>query len=272
MSDMTTALDELSYSTSRSANGSKAASSNLGKDDFLKLLVTQMQYQDPLNPQTDSDFIAQLAQFSSLEQMQNLNSTAVNSQAFGLVGKEVMVRTTNAAGYESTVTGTVDFVNIKGGVAYVSIEGTLYKAENVVSVMDSYYSIKKYLPSVEETEVSFDTQNPLDISFKINLGTGSYQASSVAVTIGGAVIDASNMSYKDGVLTIKGAALKDLDAGKYNVSLYFDDVLSTSVTDKVTIKVTNSKGSDSSGNTDNTDTITDTEDPSGNTDSESGGE
>ena len=46
----------------------------LGKDEFLQLLVTQMQYQDPLNPTSDTEFIAQMAQFSSLEQMQNLNN------------------------------------------------------------------------------------------------------------------------------------------------------------------------------------------------------
>ena len=46
----------------------------LGKDEFLGLLVTQMQYQDPLEPTNDTEFIAQMAQFSSLEQMQNLNT------------------------------------------------------------------------------------------------------------------------------------------------------------------------------------------------------
>lgn len=78
-------------------------SQSLGKDDFLQLLVTKLQYQDPLAPMEDEDFIAQLAQFSSLEQMNNIAEGITssnqwdylqmqslnNAMASGLIGKEV---------------------------------------------------------------------------------------------------------------------------------------------------------------------------------------
>ena len=78
--------------------------SNLGKNDFLNLLVTQLRYQNPLEPLKDSDFIAQLAQFSSLEQLENINTnigysneldyvlsqTIANTMATTIIGKEVV--------------------------------------------------------------------------------------------------------------------------------------------------------------------------------------
>ncbi|MBO9540979.1 hypothetical protein J7643_10350 [bacterium] len=74
--------------------------SDLGKNDFLKLLVTQLRFQDPMNPMEDKEFIAQMAQFSSLEEMQNLSKTLSQqadlgqlSQASSLIGKTVAVRT-----------------------------------------------------------------------------------------------------------------------------------------------------------------------------------
>jgi len=65
----------------------KTGSTNLGKDDFLKLLVTQLRYQNPLEPMDNKEYIAQLAQFSSLEQMQNLNMQLASLSAINTIGK-----------------------------------------------------------------------------------------------------------------------------------------------------------------------------------------
>lgn len=77
------------------------AAREMGKNEFLNLLVTQMQYQDPLEPMKNEEFVAQLAQFSSLEQLSNLNTTMNqnnlleqsinNSQAVNLIGKDIVV-------------------------------------------------------------------------------------------------------------------------------------------------------------------------------------
>jgi flagellar basal-body rod modification protein FlgD len=93
------------YSTPQNA---QAGNKVLGKDDFLRLLVTKLSYQDPLNPIDDEDFVAQLAQFSSLEQMENMNKnlendlqwnyllsqTISNTMSTSLIGRKVTAETT----------------------------------------------------------------------------------------------------------------------------------------------------------------------------------
>ncbi len=83
----TTAIN--GYSQTTQTNKTSKANDALGKDDFLKMLVTQLRYQDPLQPMEDKEFIAQMAQFSSLEQMQNMNTAMITTQATNLIGKEI---------------------------------------------------------------------------------------------------------------------------------------------------------------------------------------
>ncbi len=84
---------------SQATETTKSKASSMGKDDFLKLLVTQLQKQDPLSPMDSTAFTAQLAQFSSLEELQNINETLggvgssqqilTNSQAVDYIGKKI---------------------------------------------------------------------------------------------------------------------------------------------------------------------------------------
>ncbi|BDI32772.1 hypothetical protein CCAX7_48230 [Capsulimonas corticalis] len=107
------------------ASGTAKQNTEDPKTQFLQLLVTQLQNQDPLNPTDQKDMLAQLAQFSSLEQMQNLNTTMSSStsiqqlgQGSALIGKTVTTVTSDGAAGPS---GVVSSVLMKSGVAYLHI-------------------------------------------------------------------------------------------------------------------------------------------------------
>ncbi|MDY5180870.1 flagellar hook assembly protein FlgD, partial [Butyribacter sp.] len=113
---------QVQISESSQQTKERKTNDSLGKEDFLLLLVTQMQYQDPLEPTSNTEYVAQLAQFSELEQMENLNSTTVNTSAYSLVGKDVKVEQKSSTGQATEVQGTVDYVTIQNNKAYVSID------------------------------------------------------------------------------------------------------------------------------------------------------
>lgn len=115
------------YTTEKASGGT----SSLGKDEFLNLLVTQLQYQDPLNPSSDTEFIAQMAQFSSLEQMQNLNTNFAQYKAYSLVGKNVQA----TVGLD-TVEGYVESVRMVGDEAYAIIDGNSVLVDDIKKVND----------------------------------------------------------------------------------------------------------------------------------------
>lgn len=136
-------------SSGSSISESKDSGGSLGKDAFLQLLVTQMKYQDPLDPQDNSEYVAQLATFSQLEEMQNMSNTMQISQASSLVGETVIMRTkSNVTGEITYVAGTVDFVSIESNKAYLSINGNKYSIDDLDKVVDDAYW-KSYLESLE---------------------------------------------------------------------------------------------------------------------------
>jgi len=120
---------------------STTAGGELDKDAFLQLLVAQMKYQDPLEPTDNTEYVSQLANFSSLEQMQNMNESLSNmsmasdlQRASNLVGNYATV----AVGDQS-ITGKVDSVEYKDGTAYLSIEGNKYPLSSLSESIDSTY-------------------------------------------------------------------------------------------------------------------------------------
>ena len=94
---------------------------NLGKDEFLKILIVQLQNQDPLNPMDDKEFIAQMAQFTALEQMQNVAKAAQMQQATLTIGNYVKAEVNGDNGQE-LVYGKVISTREVGGEMYLRLE------------------------------------------------------------------------------------------------------------------------------------------------------
>jgi flagellar basal-body rod modification protein FlgD len=90
----------------------------LGKDDFLKLLITQLRYQDPLKPMEDREYIAQMAQFSSLEQMMNVGLSSNMNYGLSALGKHVTATDTDGWPVE----GTAVSVRVVEGKPMLKIE------------------------------------------------------------------------------------------------------------------------------------------------------
>jgi flagellar basal-body rod modification protein FlgD len=111
--------------------------SQMEMDDFLKLLTSQLQYQDPMEPMKDTEFIAQMASFSSLDQMSSLNKnfesffqTQMNQSVQSYLGKVVTLQ-----GGESAEThGLVTAVTHKDGVMKLTVNGSDHDASHVTRV------------------------------------------------------------------------------------------------------------------------------------------
>lgn len=137
MADMVTEPVPWLRETNQSSTTTKAPKTVLDKDDFLKLLITELKYQDPLEPMKDKEFISQMATFSSLEQMKNLNTgfekLAANindflipafmiQQSTNLIGREISYQDPEAS-EAKILKGVVGSVVFKNGTAYCIING-----------------------------------------------------------------------------------------------------------------------------------------------------
>jgi flagellar basal-body rod modification protein FlgD len=168
----------------------------MGKDDFLKLLVAQLKNQDPLNPADSTAFTAQLAQFSSLEQLQNINdslagfkssqSTTNNIQSADFIGK--------------TVTATGSSIGVTDGKADPIRFDLNDNADNVyLQVYDKYGNLVSDIQAgalkAGEQAVDWDARD----SNGTTVADGAYTFSVMAMDSDGSTVGST--SYTSGVVT-----------------------------------------------------------------------
>lgn len=160
---------------------------DLGYEQFLQLLCAEMQYQDPLEPTSNTEYVAQLATFSQMEATLGMKSTLEMSNLNALVGKYVIVHATSSVTGETTaVAGFVDYVQYENGKQMLSINGTLYSADDIYNVADTEYmeaiaiaeafnASVKNLPSVDNLKLS--DKEDLESIRKVYDSLNSYQKS-----------------------------------------------------------------------------------------------
>lgn len=175
--------EESTTATAATSTNTATDNSVLGKDDFLKLLVTELQYQNPLEPMEDRDFIAQMASFSSLEQMQNMNTAIteltgkVNNvwlpnmmmqQASSMIGREVAYYlpaedSGEDSEEESTevLAGVIESVLVRDGTPVYIINGDEVSMDNILELGTLSYD--------QNTILLSEVLNKLDLL----VGTGS---------------------------------------------------------------------------------------------------
>ncbi len=202
---MSTFIPSVSDSSKSSITTATTKSNTLGKDDFMKMLLAQLQNQDPLNPMDGKDFAAQLAQFSSLEQLSNLNATMLtlptylksfsNAQMVGMIGNDAV-----AKGNVINVTGSS--TNVVFSLPSDIQSGTITISDNSGNQLGTMQIGSK---KAGINSISWDTSN---------VNTGNYTFTMSAVDKNGTAVTADTLisgkvtgaSFKDDAayLTING--------------------------------------------------------------------
>ena len=127
--------------TTTSKKSDESNNGTMGYDQFLTLLCAEMQYQDPLEPTSNTEYVAQLATFSQLEAMLGMQDTQKNEMANNLVGKYVILKVSDeTTGNTSYVDGKVDYVMYQeDGSQMLSVNNKLYSIDTLDTVADSAY-------------------------------------------------------------------------------------------------------------------------------------
>ncbi|MBP1961106.1 flagellar hook capping FlgD N-terminal domain-containing protein [Paenibacillus aceris] len=127
--------------TGKNAKTKEKDNNTLGKDDFLKILITQLQNQDPTQPLQDKEFIAQMAQFTSVEQLTNMaGEMKLMRQSLGfvsgLIGKSITWDETDSSGASVEKSGVVDSISFKDGNQFANVKGVEISLDKLKKIED----------------------------------------------------------------------------------------------------------------------------------------
>ncbi|MBQ1901676.1 MAG: flagellar hook capping protein [Lachnospiraceae bacterium] len=128
----------VTQTTNNSSINTESASQNkslVDEETFLSLLVAEMQYQDPLEPTSNSEYVSELASFTQVSSLTEMNATMTGMSTQNLVGKYVTILTDEG----KEIVGQVDYTQVKDGKTYISVNDNLYDPANVEYVLDSNY-------------------------------------------------------------------------------------------------------------------------------------
>lgn len=138
-----------SYTADNANVDKKKGNDSLNKDAFLQILVAEMQYQDPLEPSSNTEWVSQMASFSQIEELQGVSASISEQGAASLVGKRVIIAASDDTnGNVDYVTGIVQCTEKKSDGMYISVNDYLYNIDKLYSVVDEEY-YKDLLASAE---------------------------------------------------------------------------------------------------------------------------
>ncbi len=165
----------------------KSKGGNMDMDDFLKILTEQFKNQDMMDPVSDVEFIGQMAQFSTLQGLQEISAFTQSQHASAMVGKHVTVASTDSMGNIVKETGVVETVTFFNGDPELIINGKAYPVQAVMEMHN-------YKPVTTPDEEAADSDS------EENVGGGNIQAASsvqkyTESSLSSAIQQASNDLY-----------------------------------------------------------------------------
>ena len=151
----------------KDAKSDKTGTSKIDSEAFLTLLVAEMQNQDPLEPTSNTEWISQYATFTQVSEVQAIGDAMESMKADGLVGRTVIMKVTDSSGNTDEITGQVEYVTYEEGKAYLSIDGELYAASDLSTVVgeeymvatekaESFMDVFKKLPPVADLTLDYE--------------------------------------------------------------------------------------------------------------------